>query len=220
MEAAFGNLLECGDKVIVCQNGVFGGRMKETSSAVAPIRDGDGSLGRSIDPKPKPRSKKPGCQGCSFCTCRDLTGVRSDAETLCRLAKEAGMLVIMDVVTSLAGIDSRPMSGVPMCTPGLKNAYRVCLAFRPSPSVKTLLPRFRRESTKQSWFLMANLIMGYWGEGAKRSYHHTAPVNAVYAIHEALITEEEGLEASIARHKANHEKLPLAYRSLCSSLRG
>ena len=53
-----------------------------------------------------------------------------------------------------------------------------------------------------------NLIMGYWGEGAKRSYHHTAPVNAVYAIHEALLMlEEEGLEASIARHKANHLKL-------------
>ena len=53
-----------------------------------------------------------------------------------------------------------------------------------------------------------NLIMGYWGEGAKRSYHHTAPVNAVYAIHEALlILEEEGLEASFARHKANHLKL-------------
>ena len=53
-----------------------------------------------------------------------------------------------------------------------------------------------------------NLIMGYWGEGAKRSYHHTAPVNAVYAIHEALLMlEEEGLEASVARHKANHLKL-------------
>jgi len=50
--------------------------------------------------------------------------------------------------------------------------------------------------------------MGYWGEGAKRSYHHTAPVNAVYAIHEALLMlEEEGLEASFARHKANHLKL-------------
>jgi alanine-glyoxylate transaminase/serine-glyoxylate transaminase/serine-pyruvate transaminase len=60
----------------------------------------------------------------------------------------------------------------------------------------------------QSWFLDMNLIMGYWGEGAKRSYHHTAPVNAVYAIHEALIMlEEEGLEASVARHKANHLKL-------------
>ena len=53
-----------------------------------------------------------------------------------------------------------------------------------------------------------NLIMGYWGEGAKRSYHHTAPVNSVYAIHEALLMlEEEGLEASVARHKANHLRL-------------
>jgi alanine-glyoxylate transaminase/serine-glyoxylate transaminase/serine-pyruvate transaminase len=50
-----------------------------------------------------------------------------------------------------------------------------------------------------------NLIMGYWGEGAKRAYHHTAPVNAIYALHESLLMlEEEGLEASFARHEVNH----------------
>ena len=57
--------------------------------------------------------------------------------------------------------------------------------------------------------------MGYWGEGAKRSYHHTAPVNSVYAIHEALLMlEEEGLEASFARHKANHLKLAAGLATL------
>jgi alanine-glyoxylate transaminase/serine-glyoxylate transaminase/serine-pyruvate transaminase len=65
-----------------------------------------------------------------------------------------------------------------------------------------------RKHKVQSWFLDMNLIMGYWGEGTKRSYHHTAPVNAVYALHEALLMlEEEGLGASFARHKANHLKL-------------
>jgi alanine-glyoxylate transaminase/serine-glyoxylate transaminase/serine-pyruvate transaminase len=72
-----------------------------------------------------------------------------------------------------------------------------------------------RTQKVQSWFLDMNLIMGYWGEGAKRSYHHTAPVNAVYAIHEALLMlEEEGLEASVARHKANHLKLAAGFSEL------
>jgi len=60
----------------------------------------------------------------------------------------------------------------------------------------------------QSWFLDMNLIMGYWGEGAKRAYHHTAPVNAIYALHESLLMlEEEGLQESFARHNRNHAAL-------------
>jgi alanine-glyoxylate transaminase/serine-glyoxylate transaminase/serine-pyruvate transaminase len=57
----------------------------------------------------------------------------------------------------------------------------------------------------QSWFLDLNLIMGYWGGGQKRAYHHTAPVNALYGLHEALlILEEEGIENAWARHRRNH----------------
>jgi alanine-glyoxylate transaminase/serine-glyoxylate transaminase/serine-pyruvate transaminase len=120
------------------------------------------------------------------------------------------MLVIVDAVTSLAGIELKAdewgadviYSGTQKCLSGLPGISPITFS-------DTAVDAIRARTQKvQSWFLDMNLIMGYWGEGAKRSYHHTAPVNSVYAIHEALLMlEEEGLEASVARHKANHLKL-------------
>ena len=213
MEAAFVNLVECGDKVIVCQNGVFGGRMKENVErcGATPImvmdRWGDPVYPEKLEAAIK---EHPDAKVVAFVHAETSTGVRSDAETLCRLAKSAGMLVIMDAVTSLAGIDLQAdawgtdvvYSGTQKCLSGLPGISPITFSNDAVAAIQA------RKHKVQSWFLDMNLIMGYWGEGAKRSYHHTAPVNAVYAIHEALLMlEEEGLEASFARHKANHLKL-------------
>ena len=213
MEAAFVNLLECGDKVIVCQNGVFGGRMKENvercGATAIMVMD---RWGDPVDPEKLEAAIKehPDAKVVAFVHAETSTGVRSDAETLCRLAKSAGMLVIMDAVTSLAGIDLQAdawgadvvYSGTQKCLSGLPGISPITVS---NDAVATIQARKHKV---QSWFLDMNLIMGYWGEGAKRSYHHTAPVNAVYALHEALlILEEEGLNASFVRHKANHLKL-------------
>ena len=71
----------------------------------------------------------------------------------------------------------------------------------------------------QSWFLDLNLVMGYWGSGAKRAYHHTAPVNALYGLHEALvILEEEGIENSWARHQKTHNALKAGLEAMGLSL--
>ena len=213
MEAAFVNLLECGDKVIVCQNGVFGGRMKENvercGATAIMVMD---RWGDPVDPEKLEAAIKehPDAKVVAFVHAETSTGVRSDAKTLCRLAKSAGMLVIMDAVTSLAGIDLQAdawgadvvYSGTQKCLSGLPGISPITFS---NDAVATIQARKHKV---QSWFLDMNLIMGYWGEGAKRSYHHTAPVNAVYALHEALlILEEEGLNASFVRHKANHLKL-------------
>ena len=213
MEAAFVNLLECGDKVIVCQNGVFGGRMKENvercGATAIMVMD---RWGDPVDPEKLDAAIKehPDAKVVAFVHAETSTGVRSDAETLCRLAKSAGMLVIMDAVTSLAGIDLQAdawgadvvYSGTQKCLSGLPGISPITFSNDAVAAIQA------RKHKVQSWFLDMNLIMGYWGEGAKRSYHHTAPVNAVYALHEALlILEEEGLNASFVRHKANHLKL-------------
>ena len=213
MEAAFVNLVERGDKVIVCQNGVFGGRMKENVErcGATPIMVMD-RWGDPVDPEKLEAAIKehPDAKVVAFVHAETSTGVRSDAETLCRLAQSAGMLVIMDAVTSLAGIDLQAdawgadvvYSGTQKCLSGLPGISPITFSNDAVAAIQA------RKHKVQSWFLDMNLIMGYWGEGAKRSYHHTAPVNAVYAIHEALLMlEEEGLEASFARHKANHLKL-------------
>ncbi len=57
--------------------------------------------------------------------------------------------------------------------------------------------------------------MGYWGGEGKRSYHHTAPINALYGLHEALlILEEEGIETAWARHRAHHLALRTGLEAL------
>lgn len=220
MEAAFVNLVECGDKVIVCQNGVFGGRMKENVErcGATPIMVMD-RWGDPVDPEKLAAAieEHPDAKVVAFVHAETSTGVRSDAETLCRLAKSADMLVIMDAVTSLAGIDLQAdawgadvvYSGTQKCLSGLPGISPITFSDDAVSAIQA------RKHKVQSWFLDMNLIMGYWGEGAKRSYHHTAPVNSVYAIHEALLMlEEEGLEASFARHKANHLKLAAGLATL------
>jgi alanine-glyoxylate transaminase/serine-glyoxylate transaminase/serine-pyruvate transaminase len=210
MEAAFVNILEPGDKAIVCQNGVFGGRMKENvercGATAVMVQD---RWGDPVDPGKVEEAIKanPDAKVLAFVHAETSTGVRSDAELLCRMAKAQGILTIVDAVTSLAGIDLQVdawgadvvYSGTQKCLSGLPGISPITFS---SDAVAAITAR---QHTVQSWFLDMSLIMGYWGEGAKRAYHHTAPVNAIYALHEALLMlEEEGLEASFQRHEINH----------------
>jgi alanine-glyoxylate transaminase/serine-glyoxylate transaminase/serine-pyruvate transaminase len=73
----------------------------------------------------------------------------------------------------------------------------------------------KRKTKVQSWFLDMNLIMAYWGGGTKRAYHHTAPVNTLYGLHESLVMlQEEGLENSWERHARNHQALKAGVEAL------
>ncbi len=116
----------------------------------------------------------------------------------------------MDTVTTLGGIDLRVDE---WGADAVYSGSQKCLSCVPGIAPITFSPdaveRIKARDTKvQSWFLDMQLVMGYWGGDAKRAYHHTAPVNAMYALHEALlILEEEGLEQSFARHKKNHDAL-------------
>ena len=220
MEAAFVNLVSPGDTVIVCQNGVFGGRMKENvercgaNAVMVQDRWGDPVNPQKVE---EAFAAHPEANLLAFVHAETSTGVRSDAETLCRIGRSNGALVVMDTVTTLAGIDLQVdawgadavYSGTQKClscVPGLSP-----LTFSPA-AVERIQARERRV---QSWFLDMQLVMGYWGGSAKRAYHHTAPVNALYALHEALVMlEEEGLEASFQRHKDNHAALVAGLESL------
>jgi len=210
METCFVNLVEPGDKVIVCQNGVFGGRMKENvercGGIAVMVQD---EWGRAVDPQKVEDALKanPDTKIVAFVHAETSTGALSDAKTLVALAHKHGCLVIVDAVTSLAGsplkvdeweIDSI-YSGTQKClscTPGLSPV---------SFSTRALEKIKNRKNKVQSWFLDLNLVMSYWGSSTKRAYHHTAPINALYGLHEALvILQEEGLENSWARHQKNH----------------
>jgi alanine-glyoxylate transaminase / serine-glyoxylate transaminase / serine-pyruvate transaminase len=216
MEAAFVNLVEPGDTVIVCINGVFGGRMKENvqrCGATAVIVED--AWGQPVDPEKVSAALKshPEARILAFVHAETSTGARSDAETLCRLAREHDCLVIMDAVTSLGGI---PVEVDGWGVDAVYSGSQKCLSCTPGLSPVSFSPRAverirGRSHAVQSWFLDLNLVMGYWGSGdatPKRAYHHTAPINALYGLHESLVMlAEEGLEASWARHLAMHRAL-------------
>lgn len=210
METCFVNLMEPGDKVIVCQNGVFGGRMKENverGGGVAVMVDD--AWGEPVDPNKLEAALKqhPDTKLVAFVQAETSTGAASDVATLVDIAHRHDCLVIVDAVTSLGGI---PLKLDEWGVDAVYSGSQKCLSCTPGLSPVSFSPRAverikARKSKVQSWFLDLNLVMGYWGGSAKRAYHHTAPINALYGLHEALVMlQEEGLEAAWARHRRHH----------------
>lgn len=211
METCFVNLVEPGEKVIVCRNGVFGERMRqnvERMGAIAVLVDNE--WGTPVDPAAVEAALKanPDAKFLAFVHAETSTGALSDAKTLCALAKTYGCLSIVDAVTSLGGVELRVDEwGIDAIYSGSQK----CLSCVPGLSPVSFSPAAveklkNRKTPVQSWFLDQSLVMAYWASaGGKRSYHHTAPVNALYALHESLrMLAAEGLENAWQRHHDMH----------------
>ena len=213
MEACFVNLVSPGDKVLVCVNGVFGNRMIENvnrcGGQLAQIND---EWGKPVDPDKLDQALKehPDTKIVAFVQAETSTGALSDAHTLTRVAHEHDCMVIVDAVTSVGGV---PLKVDEWGIDAIYSGSQKCLSCTPGLSPVSFNDRATnviqgRKAPVQSWFLDMNLVMGYWGGGATRSYHHTAPINALYGLHEALLMlQEEGLEAAWQRHADMHVKL-------------
>jgi len=210
METCFVNLVEPGDKVIVCQNGAFGGRMKENverSGGIAVMVED--VWGEAIDIVKLEDTLKANADAkiVAMVHAETSTGAQSDVASLVKLASAHGCLTIVDAVTSLGGT---PLKVDEWGIDAIYSGSQKCLSCTPGLSPVSFseraLDKVRNRQTKvQSWFMDLNLVMGYWGTGAKRAYHHTAPINALYSLHEALvILQEEGLENAWTRHHKNH----------------
>ncbi|MBP0049198.1 alanine--glyoxylate aminotransferase family protein [Marinobacterium sp. AK62] len=220
MEACFVNLVEPGDKVIVCQNGVFGGRMKENverfGGEALMVQDTWGTP-VSIEKVRALMEAHDGIKALAFVHAETSTGVRSDAQALCRLARDYGCLTIVDAVTSLGGIELEvDQWGIDAIYSGTQKCLSAPPGISPvSFSERALEKASNRRTRVPSWFLDTNLVMGYWGGGQKRAYHHTAPVNALYGLHEALVMlQEEGIEHAWKRHALHHEALKAGLETL------
>jgi len=210
MEACFVNLVEAGDKVIVCQNGVFGGRMKENverlGATAIMVED---EWGKAIDCNKVEETLKahPDAKILAFVHAETSTGAQSDAKTLCELAQKHDCLTIVDAVTSLGGTELRVDDwGIDAIYSGTQKCLSCTPGISPVSFSKKATDVITSRKTKvTSWFLDMNLVMGYWGANTKRAYHHTAPVNALYSFHESLVMlQDEGLENAWERHAKNH----------------
>jgi alanine-glyoxylate transaminase/serine-glyoxylate transaminase/serine-pyruvate transaminase len=168
--------------------------------------------GKPVDPQKVEDALKanPDAKVLAFVHAETSTGARSDAAALCSLAQQHECLSIVDTVTSLGGIEL-DVDG--WGADAVYSGTQKCLSCAPGLSPVTFSERAQavikaRKHRVQSWFLDMDLIMGYWGEGAQRSYHHTAPINALYGLHETLvILSDEGLENAWARHHLHHTAL-------------
>jgi len=229
MEAALVNLLEPGDPVVIGVNGVFGGRMAEVARrAGAQVHTVEAPWGSTLEVSAMADAierVRPRVVG--FVHAETSTGVCQPVDEIARAARDAGALVVLDCVTSLAGR--------PVCLDewGIDAAYsgtQKCLSCPPglSPvsfSERAIAVARERDVPVQSWFLDLSLLAGYYagedtGSGAKRVYHHTAPISAIYGLAAGLDRVfDEGLPARFARHTAAADRLvqgldPLGFEPL------
>ncbi|MEO0573969.1 MAG: aminotransferase class V-fold PLP-dependent enzyme [Pseudomonadota bacterium] len=214
MEASFVNIVEPGDTVIICINGVFGGRMQSICERIgAKVVTVEDDWGTPVDPQKLEDALKahPDASTVGFVHAETSTGVRSDAKALAAIAKRHDCLVIADTVTSLSGVELKvdewgldvTYSGSQKClscVPGLAPITFSAAAIERATSRKTPV---------QSWFCDTNLLASYYTSGeSKRAYHHTAPVNSLFAIQEALrLVTDEGLEHRWRRHASAAARL-------------
>lgn len=211
METCFANLVEDGDEVVVGVNGVFGTRMVEVATRLgAKVVPVEAAWGDVIAPE-KVRAALESCKRpriVALVHAETSTGAWQPVPEISRLAHAAGALLLLDTVTSLAGCPVEvDQWGVDACYSGTQK----CLSCPPGLSPVTFSPaavdRIRARTSKcRSWYLDVTLIGGYFG--SSRVYHHTAPINMVFALDAALAAVlEEGLPARFSRHAANHAAL-------------
>jgi len=204
MEMALVNLLEPGDRAVIGVAGVFGERLAEIARRCGARVDTVAvEWGRAVDPQQIADALRSGpAKLVAIVHAETSTGVRQPVDEIARLAGDAGALIVVDAVTSLAGIPVEVDGwGIDVCYSGTQK----CLSVPPGLAPITFSPRAMeaiaaRAAPVPSWYLDVTLITKYWG--AERVYHHTAPISMLYALHEGLrLVLEEGLEARWKRHE-------------------
>ena len=212
MEAAMLNLLEPGDVAVVAVNGVFGGRMAEMARrAGAEVVLVEHEWGEPIDAaRVEAALWARGAKVLAMVHAETSTGALSDPGPLCAIAREHGALTVVDCVTSLGGV---MVNAAEWDADVLYSGTQKCLSAPPGLSPFAFGARAKaaiqaRKSPPRTWLNDLSLLMSYWGGEGGRAYHHTAPINAIYGLHEALVALfEEGVDKSIARHMRMHEAL-------------
>lgn len=217
MEAAVVNLIEPGDSMVVCVNGVFGARMADVAArAGADVTKVERPWGEVFSPgdlKDALAKAKPKVVG--IVMAETSTGSWQPLEEISDLVRNAGALFLVDAVTSLGGV---PVEVDRWGIDAIYSGSQKCLSCPPGLAPVSFSERAvetvkRRKRKVQSWYLDITMLSAYWG--SDRVYHHTAPINMSYALYEALrVVHEEGLEACFARHLLNHRALKAGLASL------
>jgi alanine-glyoxylate transaminase/serine-glyoxylate transaminase/serine-pyruvate transaminase len=213
-------MMSPGDKVLVCENGVFGKRMTENverCGGKAIIVSDEWGKPVDLNKVDEAFKKHKDIKILAFVHAETSTGVRSDAAGLSKIAQKYNALTIMDAVTSLAGIPVLIDEwNIDACYSGSQKCLSCTPGLSPITFSERVVELLKKKKTKsQSWFMDLNLLINYWGDAA-RTYHHTAPTNSLYSLHESLIMlKEEGIENTWLRHLRNYKALKAGLETLC-----
>ena len=222
MECVAVNLVEPGDEVLVCINGVFGARMKDVMERCgAKVHTIEIPWGEvfALDAIAAALQQHPQTKLVGIVQAETSTGAHQPIEGLAKIVHDHGALLMVDVVTSLGGHEVRMDEWE---IDAVYGGTQKCLSCPPglapvSFSERALAKLDRRKTKPQSWYLDVSMLRKYYtsGVGGARVYHHTAPVNMTYALHEALtIVLEEGLEKRLERHAQMHQRLRAGLEAL------
>jgi alanine-glyoxylate transaminase / serine-glyoxylate transaminase / serine-pyruvate transaminase len=221
METVVVNLIEPGDRMLVCINGVFGGRMKDVAeragAVVSTIERPYGEVFEPDEVKAAVRRDRPKVVG--IVHAETSTGAWQPVEEIVKIAHDAGALIALDTVTGLAGV---PVEIDGWEIDAVYSGTQKCLSCPPGLAPVSFGPRAvealnQRKTKVQSWYFDLTMIQRYWA--SDRFYHHTAPISMNYALREALaLVAEEGLEARIARHALNGRALHTGLAAMGLSL--
>lgn len=218
MECIASNLVEPGDAVIVCVNGVFGGRMKDVMERCgATVHVVEAPWGETIahEKIAEALDRNPGVKLVGIVQAETSTGAHQPIEGLAEIVHGHGAMLVVDAVTSLGGHEVKVDAwGIDAIYSGTQKCLSCPPGLSPVSFGERALARLdARKSKPQSWYLDVTMLRKYYlsgggSGGGARVYHHTAPINMTYALREALaIVLEEGLEARIARHATAHQRL-------------
>lgn len=216
MEAAVVNLIEPGDAMVVCVNGVFGGRMVDVAGrAGAKVTKVERPWGEVFTPDDlkSALASKPKVVG--IVMAETSTGAWQPIEEISRQVHDAGAMLLVDAVTALGGV---PVEVDAWNIDAIYSGTQKCLSCPPGLAPVSFNQRaldviMSRKTKVQSWYLDVSMLANYWGQD--RVYHHTGPINMSYALYEALrIVHEEGLESCFARHQLNHRALKAGLAAL------
>jgi alanine-glyoxylate transaminase/serine-glyoxylate transaminase/serine-pyruvate transaminase len=219
METCFVNLIEPEDKVLILINGVFGKRMREVATRLgADIDSIEFEWGTPIDPKQvKEKLVSNSYNLIAMVHAETSTGVKNPVEEISHIIRNTESLFLVDAVTSLGGIEVRVDDwGIDALYSGSQKCLSVPPGLAPvSFSEKALLKIKNRKTRVPNWYLDMSLIGEYWQKDHKRAYHHTAPINMLYALYQALLLFfEEGAEKVFQRHAECHNKLKAGLEEL------
>lgn len=204
MEASLANVLEPGDTAIVGVDGVFGGRLAEMARRMgADVVTVEAEWGRIVEPERliDALGRHPDARILAVVLAETSTGVEQPLAEIGAAVAETDTLFVIDAVTALGGTPVEvDRHHVDIAYAGTQKCLGVPPGLAPVTFSERAMERIRtRARPCQSWYLDVSLLAGYLG--AERKYHHTAPINMVYALHEGLTAiREEGLEARYARH--------------------